>query len=477
MKKFLTFDFLNQTVFEKVLAYDIPFFELFVLIKEKYSCAYLFESLFFPRHQDRYHTIGFSPYAIFSARENTLTIEGSQAAIQDLTQIKDRDKVVFDNINPYHFLKNATHFNFISKRHQGGLIGYFCYEAVNYFEPSLNLPEHPEYSNFQLGLYTDGLIYDTTTSTLSYYSFYQDRHQEILDILDQLKYSPFHTNLQEARFLGNSQTKEGFLNTVERTKNKINQGYSFQAEVGFKSYYNIIGNKLAIYQKLRKINPGPYMFYLKFSNKELLGSSPEILVSNNQGLVLTTPTAGTVARGSNEKEDLQLARSLLNDSKEIAEHNMLIDLHRNDLARVCRIDSVKISDLMYIIKFSHVQHIVSNIVGQLLPNKTSFDLLSSLLPGGVVSGAPKIETIKIIANNEKQPRGIYGGAVGRFSFNGDCDFCLPIRSIFCSDNNCYVQTSAGIVYDSVPEREYQEVNRKLAAMKTVIKELNIELEA
>ena len=150
---------------------------------------------------------------------------------------------------------------------------------------------------------------------------------------------------------------------------------------------------------------------------------------------------------------------------------MLVDLHRNDVAKICKIGSVEVDDLMYIIKFSHVQHIVSNVIGELRDDRNLFDVLATILPGGVVTGAPKIETVKIINENEKAPRGPYGGAVGRFSFNGDCDFCLPIRSIFCIKDKCYAQTSAGIVYDSVPENEYQEVINKLAPMKQTLTEL------
>ena len=465
-------NFLNNKVKKTILADNISaeeFLKIFSLIHEKYAQCYLFESLCLPRHQDRYHTIGFSPIFTLKAKENSLLIDGDKDKIKQI--FGKTTRFTIKNINPYEYLKENFNFQYLHPSQFGGLIGYFSYESINYFEPFLNLKEHENFSNFSLGFYTDGLIFDRSTQELAYYHYLDNRVEEIKNIINQIKKHSLPTKLKNIQFLGHSHNKEEFINAVEHTKEKIRTGYSFQAEVGFKSLYNIKGNKLAIYNKLREVNPGPYMYFVKFDEEELLGSSPEILISNKDKLVLTTPTAGTRPRGKTKKEDAQLARELLNDPKEIAEHNMLVDLHRNDLARVCRASSVKVSDLMYLIKFSHVQHIVSNIIGLLRNNKDSYDLLASILPGGVVSGAPKIETIKIIDFNEQKPRGPYGGAIGRFSFNGDCDFCLPLRSLFCYNDECFAQTCAGIVYDSIPEKEYLEVNKKLAAMKETLETL------
>ena len=452
------------------MGYDIDTCRLFAYLKTCFESSYYFESISLPRHQDRYYTIGFDPCVVFSARGDTLTVTGDPDAVARITGER-KAEVTYRVDNPYHFLQSQLSFDHACKPHQGGLIGYFCHEAVNYFEPELNLPEHARFQNFKLGLYYDGLLYDTTTGSLSYYTFAQDRYEEISRLVAESNHYAIPQELQSVSFRGHSSTKQEFIESVKHTKEKIRNGYSFQAEVGFKSCYDIRGDRFVIYNKLRGINPSPYMFYLKFGEQELLGASPEILVSSKERYVLTTPTAGTIARGGDAREDVRLARSLLEDPKEIAEHNMLVDLHRNDLARVCVPGSVRVSDLMYIIKFSHVQHIVSNVVGLLQSDKTAFDVLAALLPGGVVTGAPKIETIKIINDNESTPRGPYGGAVGRFSLSGDCDFCLPIRSIFCAGEECYAQTSAGIVYDSVPEKEYIELTNKLAAMKQALAEL------
>lgn len=465
------FNWINKKPLERTLMYDVDCCRLFAYLKTLYQNCYFFESLAIPRHQDRYFTIGYDPGLTFFAKEETLTLTGKEDSIFKTTGLKDKEQVVYQTPNPYTFLCEKIHFEKSCKSHQGGLIGYFCHEAVNYFEPSIKLAEHEDFSTFKLGLYTDGLIYDTATNTLSYYSFCEDRSDTAKDHVEQSKNYVSPTGLSDVKFNGNSENKEAFIEAVKKTKEKIISGHSFQAEVGLKSYYSIEGDKYAIYNKLRQVNPSPYMYYIKFGKEELMGASPEILISCKQGYILTTPTAGTTVRGKDKKEDIQLARELLNDPKEIAEHNMLVDLHRNDISRVCRPGSVAIGDLMYIIKFSHVQHIVSNVVGILNEGKNAFDVLECILPGGVVTGAPKIETIKIISENENKPRGPYGGAVGRFSFNGDCDFCLPIRSIFCADNKCYAQTSAGVVYDSIPEKEYTEVMNKLAAMKQTLEAL------
>jgi len=186
------------------------------------------------------------------------------------------------------------------------------------------------------------------------------------------------------------------------------------------------------------------------------------------GEIETQPLAGTTKRGRNEKEDRELAKELLNNPKEIAEHSMLVDLHRNDLGRVARFGTVRVKNLFDVKKFSHVQHISSDIVGLIRSDEDMFSGLSVNFPMGTVTGAPKIETIKIIDSNETSPRGPYGGAIGHFGFNGDCTFALPLRTLYISGNYAYTQTCSGIVYDSIPEKEYQELIDKLAAMRKVL---------
>ena len=463
----MSLDWLPYSPMEVVLGHDIDMLDLFSLVKNDNDACYLLESASHPRHQDRFHVIGFAPAMQLQARGDTLRISGDADIIAKCTG-GSGDEFTLSGINPYDYMAENFTLDRGGRSHQGGLIGFFCHEAMNYFEPGIGLQEHPAFEPFRLGLYLDGLILDTVSQSLSYYSYHTDRSDYVRALLAKLAKGLPPAEKVRTKYLGDSETEDSFIAKVADTQQKICEGYSFQAEVGMKSYFEVTGDKFEIYRHLRKVNPSPYMFFVKFGQQELFGASPEILISSKNGRILTTPTAGTIGRGKDPVEDAQLARQLLADPKEIAEHNMLVDLHRNDVSIVSVPGTVVVDDLMYLIKFSHVQHIVSNVVGIKAPDKTAFDVLRCILPGGVVTGAPKIETVKIIDKNEAQPRGPYGGAVGRFSFNGDCDFCLPIRSLFCDGDNCFAQTSAGVVYDSKPAREYQELQRKLDAMRTTL---------
>ena len=251
-------------------------------------------------------------------------------------------------------------------------------------------------------------------------------------------------------------------------KERIRAGDTFQCEVGFRSKYTVQGDTLNVYEKLRTVNPSPFMYYVKFAEKRVIGASPELLFSLRDGEMTTRPLAGTIGRGRDERQDRELARTLLNDPKEKAEHNMLVDLHRNDIGKVAEFGSVRVKDLMSVKKFSHVQHISSEITGTIRKGEDMFSAFASNFPAGTVSGAPKIESIKIIDRNEREARGPYGGGVGHFGWNGDCTFALAIRSLFVAGSAAYVQTSGGIVYDSEPAKEYEEIQNKLAAMKRVL---------
>ncbi len=435
------------------------YLRLYYALRHSFRASYMFESLVSPKHQDRYYTIGFDPLYIVSASGNKLKISSKQT-------VKE-----IESPNPYDELKEVLPKIPAANRYQGGLVGYFSYEAVNYFEPTLKLDEHPDFPLFELGLYLDGIIYDSETEELSYYTFHEDRSKTVLNIISQLEGLELPSKVGMVKNKGLSKDKDEFINTVEDTLKEIRKGNSFQVEVGFREDYEIIGDKFAIYNHLREMNPSPYMYYLHFYDREIFGASPELVVSLNDGSILTTPAAGTVRRGADDKEDKMLARQLLNDPKERAEHAMLVDLHRNDISKVSRYGSVKVENLMHLIKFKYVQHMYSDIVGELRPENDSFDLLAGIIPCGVLTGAPKIETMKIIDRNERSPRGPYGGAVGRFSFNGDCAFAMPIRSLFCSGNRCYNQACAGIVFDSDPEKEYDEVAAKLTGIKRTIEEV------
>lgn len=439
------------------LAAGVDYYKLFFAIKSKYSNCYLFESLVLPKQQDRYYTIGFDPFYVFSAKSDHMVIEG-----QD-------DKRTIKTKNPYTYLQKLLPHIKSASPYQGGLVGYFSYEVFNYFETSQNLANHPDFPIFEFGLYLDGLIFDSETSELTYYTYFDDRSEQILELIKSLDNFVLPDKVNNLKDLGYSLDKDSYKKVVEDTLEEIRAGNSFQVEVGIKKNYLISGDKFAIYNHLRRINPSPYMYYLKFSERELFGASPEIVASLKGGKILTTPAAGTIERGETEESDRDNVRQLVNDPKEIAEHRMLVDMHRNDISRVAKPGSVKIDKLMHIMKFKYVQHMVSDITGEIREDKDAFNLIESIMPCGVLTGAPKIETIKIINRNEEGPRGPYGGGVGRFSFNGDCVFAMPIRSLFFNGNRGFNQACAGIVFDSDPEREYAEVVAKLTGMEESIK--------
>lgn len=411
---------------------DLDFFDLFKKIARAFDTCFLLESLGLEGTLSRYSIIGFDPERVVTA--------------------------------PPLSLRHITPQNIISRSYAGGLIGYISYEGVNYFEPSLRVRVHPLFSPCMFGVYTDGLVLDKITGT-TYYFFYTKNRSRVIK---KIGASSAKRAVVKVVCKGDAISKAEHRALVEKAKEEIKAGNTFQAQIGFKTEYEIKGEPIPVYEKLRAINPSPHMFYLKFGGIKIIGASPELLFRMQNREMETYPLAGTCKRGTSETEDRRLARTLLGDPKEQAEHTMLIDLHRNDLGRVARFGTVTVRRLMDIKKFSHVQHISSEIAGIMKEGEDMFSGLASNFPAGTLTGAPKIETIKIIDRLEGDARGPYGGAVGHFGFNGDCTFTIPIRSLFISGNYAYTQNSSGIVYDSVPDGEYKEVKQKGEAMRKVL---------
>lgn len=430
------------------IAEDVDFFVLFQKIEQEFDTCFLYESLGEEGKFSRYSIIGFAPEQIISARENVLKIDDEEVKVK----------------NPYAALRELMPEKVIAREYAGGLVGYLSYEAVNYFETSMHVQVHDRFDQFVFGVYTDGIIYDKLTNEVFYFFYENDRSETIRELMKKDVTAQQFT----AKFVRDTSTEEAYCADVEKVKEQIRAGNTFQCEVGSKSEYEVTGNPIVMYEKLREVNPSPFMYYLKFGKKVIAGASPELLFSLRDGEMTTKPLAGTALRGKDDREDQQFARELLNDPKEQAEHKMLVDMHRNDIGKVAKIGTVKVKDFMTVKRFSHVQHISSDITGLISDKEDMFSSLASNFPAGTLSGAPKIESIKIIDANEKAARGPYGGGVGQFGFNGDCTFAIAIRSLFVDGEYAYSQTSAGIVYDSVPEKEYEEVRRKLAAMKKVL---------
>lgn len=429
-------------------AEDVDFFELFKKIEQSFDTCFIYESLGDEGKFARYSIMGFDPEHVISARGNSLFFDGQEYPVK----------------NPYSALREIVPQDIIASNYAGGLIGYLSYEAVNYFEPAVKVKVHELFDQFMFGVYTDGLILDKLTGELSYFYYTKNRLDEIKKIIEtKVKQKKLIVKL-----LREGLSKKEHAEIVEKVKEQIKAGNTFQCEVGFKTEFNLTGDTLQIYQKLRKINPSPFMYYLKFDKNKIIGASPELLFSLRNGEMTTRPLAGTIRRGKTAKEDQQLARKLLNDSKERAEHKMLVDMQRNDIGKVARFGTVRVKELMTIKKFSHVQHISSEVVGLIKKDEDMFSGLASNFPMGTICGTPKVETVKIIDENEKTARGPYGGGVGHFGFNGECTFALTLRSLFISGDYAYAQTSGGIVYDSVAEKEYEEINNKLSAMRKVL---------
>ena len=445
---------LPQKPVYKKLKEDFDFFELFCTLEKECECCFLLESLGEGTSDSRYSVIGFDPDAV---------IKGKEGILQWTYRRGETIEISADN--PYNVLSNWTRQDIISRNYTGGLVGYMGYDCANFFEPVLQLQFHESFEPFIFGVYCDGLILDKMTGEIYYFHYGDDRSEYILSRMQSKKMKSEPPIVKE---LGRLCTKEDHRLMVDETLEEIRSGNTFQCQIGFREEYEIIGNPGEVYRILRSVSPSPYMFFLKFHDRIIIGASPELLFRLRQGEIDTYPLAGTTKRGKTFEEDIKLARDLLNDPKEIAEHNMLVDLHRNDLGRVARFGTVKARRLMDAKKFSHVQHISSEVAGIIHKNFNMFDGLRSVYPAGTLSGAPKIESMKIIERIEKSPRGPYGGTMGHFGWNGDCTFAILIRTLFIKGNRAFARASSGIVYDSIPDNEYLEIERKLAAMRKTL---------
>lgn len=438
------------------LTANCDFFALFKKIEKRFDTCFMLESLGEESHISRHSIIGFDP-------EKTIWAEGKALFISDREGNLER----FESENPYYLLRDLVPQNILSRKYAGGLTGYIGYDSMNYFEPSLSLQSSELFDAFRFGLYKDGLILDKMTGEVFYFYYDENRMALVEDLLSlpTPENGPFRVTAS-----GESMSREDHADAVAKVKQDIIDGKIFQCEVGFKKWFRLEGDTINLYEQLREVNPSPQMYYVRFGEQKVIGASPELLFRLRQGEMETYPLAGTVRRGADEKEDTALARKLLNDPKEIAEHNMIVDLHRNDIGRVAQFGTVKVRSLMDIKRFSHVQHISSEIVGIMAESEDMFSALASNFPAGTLTGAPKIEAMKIIDDLESDGRGPYGGAVGHFSFNGDCTFAIPIRTVFAKGEQAYVQTCGGNVYDSNAADEYEEIQRKFAGTRRVLEQ-------
>ncbi|MGQ0609555.1 MAG: anthranilate synthase component I [Paracoccaceae bacterium] len=371
-----------------------------------------------------------------------------------------------------------------------GLFGYLGYDMIRLVEhlPDVNpdplgLPD-AQLMRPSVVAVLDGVKGEVTVvapawagSGLSARAAYAQSAERVMDALRDLDRSPSAPrDLGEAAAVGaprSNFTHEGYKAAVEKAKDYIRAGDIFQVVPSQRWAQKFALPPFALYRSLRRTNPSPFMFFFNFGGFQVIGASPEILVRLRGGEVTVRPIAGTRKRGATPEEDRALEADLLADKKELAEHLMLLDLGRNDVGRVARVGTVRPTEQFVIERYSHVMHIVSNVVGELAPGEDALSALLAGLPAGTVSGAPKVRAMQIIDELEPEKRGVYGGGVGYFAANGEMDFCIALRTAVLKDETLYIQAGGGVVYDSDPEAEYQETVNKSNALKRAAEEAGL----
>lgn len=433
-------------------------FDLFKKIYRKYARAFMLESLTGPRELSEFSIVGFDPEIIVECDFQKFWATDREGLLVYETEVNDPLKQL-KSIMP---IVTNDRYRFI-----GGAVGYVSYDAIRFWEflPPIK-KSAAQFPLFNFGIYCDGLLYSQEKRETYY--FYIGKKSRLPEIERVICDNENEENEEQERISYSKPRSEidkyGFMKKVEKARKHIYNGDIFQVVLSRKFKFLLQGDPLIIYQELRKMNPSPYMYFLKQDKNYIIGSSPEMLLRSNSRNVETFPIAGTRPVTKDENINKRLQFDLLNDEKEIAEHTMLVDLARNDLGRVCKFGSVLAKKLMIVKKFSHVQHIVSHLEGSLDEGKDCFDAFKALFPAGTVTGAPKVRAMEIIDELEPSRRGPYSGAVGYFSFNKSCDFAITIRSLFVNSNNAYVQAGAGIVMDSIPEKEWKETLHKARVM-------------
>lgn len=456
-------------------------FEIYSDIFNFFDSTFIFESLSGPEELAETSIIGFNPsFTVKCNSKNFIICNRNKKIVkilkvrEPLSQLRSILPKITLSHNKYRFI--------------GGAVGYISYEVISFWE-RLPAPKKKilNFPLFEFGIFTDGILYDHKQNQAYY--FHNGTESQIEE-LNKILYSDAHTfdnnelknknsylelDLNESNVRCSvpqrNLNKTEFIKMVRKAQRYIYDGDIFQVVLSKNFKFNIEGNLLRVYSSLRKLNPSPYMYLFKINKRCIIGSSPEMLLRVTGKVIETFPIAGTRPIGQDEEETTKLGESLLKDEKELAEHTMLVDLARNDVGHVSDYGSVNVKSLMVVKRFSHVQHIVSHVVGHLSDRFDVFDALKSLFPAGTVSGAPKVRAMEIINELEKERREPYAGALGYFSFNGCCDFAITIRSIFINGKKGYIQSGAGIVMDSIPSNEWEETERKAEAMMSVLKDI------
>lgn len=441
------------------------------ILKAVSTHAYLLESAQASEAWGRYTFLGCEPKASITCRDGEMKV-GDQI-IKTTNPSADIRRILGEYRSPR--LPELPPFT-------GGLVGYFAFDFLGYSEPTIKreVEDNEEFQDVDLMLFDEVIAFDHVKQKiilmvnikLNQLETEFKRAEKRLKEMAEMLRSGKKNEEQPGRLLGEVTplfNKEQFCEMVEKAKHHIFEGDIFQIVLSNRLSAPFEGSLLDTYRMLRTINPSPYMFYFSGTDVEVAGASPETLVKLENGVLHTFPLAGTRPRGKTEKEDKALEAELLCDEKELAEHNMLVDLGRNDLGRISKFGSVTVEKLHSIERFSHVMHIGSTVRGEIREDKDALDAIEAVLPAGTLSGAPKIRACQLIGELEGNKRGIYGGAIGYIDFTGNMDTCIAIRIAYKKNGKVFVRSGAGIVADSVPETEYQECLNKAKASLTALR--------
>jgi anthranilate synthase component 1 len=423
--------------------------------------AFLYESLENSGERGRYSFLGGRPQ---------LVLHGTKEIVHQLhrgTWFSQKEK-------PLHVLQDILNSVVDSPSmpmFSGGMVGYLAYDAVRFFEQipdtnedTFNIPE------IMFMIPSEIIIFDHLKEKVDIIMFCDStpRLDQLRDLVEYSRETPFQAIESSTIQFQTRISENNYRSMVKKAQEYIRCGDIFQVVLSQRMAFPLDKDPYKLYRALRITNPSPYMYYMKSNDFYILGSSPETLVKLNNRRVTSRPIAGTRPRGATSQQDLQLDHELKHDEKELAEHIMLVDLARNDLGRICNYGSVQVNELLITEKYSKVMHLCSSVTGTLVEGKNGFDVLQATFPAGTVSGAPKIRAMEIIDELEPEKRGVYGGAIGYLGFDGSMDMCIAIRTIVIKGNSGYIQGGAGIVADSVPEREYHETLSKMSALKKAV---------
>jgi len=444
--------------------------DVFRKLKKESGHCFILESAEDTKNWGRYTFLGFDPKLEITCLNGAMNINSDTMESfktdnpnKHIQEILDKYKSVkFDWLPPF----------------TGGLVGYFAYDYAKYCEPTLKLDavDEERFNDVDLMLFDKVIAFDNykqkvvlivnikTRNIGAEYENGKNQLEKLRTLVKSGQYGESATACVKSDFNALF-TKDEYCQMVNKAKHYIKEGDIFQVVLSNRFGADFEGSIFDTYRVLRTINPSPYMFYFSGSNLEIAGASPETLVKLQDGKLFTFPLAGTRPRGASDEEDIALEKELLSDEKELAEHNMLVDLGRNDLGKISKFGTVSVAKYKSILRFSHVMHIGSTVSGEILEGKRGLDAINAVLPAGTLSGAPKIRAMQIINELEQNKRGIYGGAIGYLDFTGNMDTCIAIRIVYRRNNKVFIRSGAGIVADSKPESEYQEcVNKSKAVM-------------